>query len=675
MSFSKQILTGLLAGIAVGIFLGEHAAVFGFAATGFVKLLQVTVLPYMTVSIVANLGRLDYAQARTLAAKAGSVLLSFWGIGLGLALLFPLAFPVVESARFFSTTILEPTEPFNFIELYIPSNPFYALANNIVPAVVLFSVLSGIALMGMEKKAPLLDVLAAGATVLSRVTKLITRLTPYGLFAIAANAAGTLDVEQIARLQVYLVVYTAAALLLSLWVLPGLVAALTPLRTGEILARCRDALVIAFMASDLFIVLPLLIESVKDLLQRHDLASSGRDTLPDVVVSVSFNFPSTSKLMSLSFLLFAGWFADTPVAVSQYPSLAIAGLFTFFGSLNAAVPFLLDLFRIPADTFQLYLATGVINSHFGALGAAVHTVSLALLATIAVAGGLRFAAVPILRYCVVTVVLAAAVFVAIPLLFEKMLQPTYEQRDILLSMQLREPVDAVVLREAPPAATPENSDRPTLDLIRDRGALRVGYVADGLPFSFFNGSGELVGYDVQLAHDLARDLRVRLELVPVDRERIVEALEAGTCDLIMAGIAVTAERAERVLFSSSYLDETFAFVVPDHFRDRFARWETIRAQTDLTIAAPNLPYYLDRVRALLPRAESRPSPRSSPCCATGGGTRRRSSRQPSAARRGRSCIPSSPSWCPSPGFSKSRSPIRSRATTSAGATTSTNGST
>ena len=75
----------------------------------------------------------------------------------------------------------------------------------------------------------------------------------------------------------------------------------------------------------------------------------------------------------------------------------------------------------------------------------------------------------------------------------------------------------------------------------------------GLPFSFFNGSGELVGYDVQLAHYLARDLRVRLELVPVDRERIVETLEAGTCDLIMVGVAVTAERAERVLFSSSYL--------------------------------------------------------------------------------------------------------------------------
>ncbi len=54
--------------------------------------------------------------------------------------------------------------------------------------------------------------------------------------------------------------------------------------------------------------------------------------------------------------------------VRDYPQLAVTGLLTFFGSLNAAVPFLLDLFRIPADTFQLFLATGVINSRVGTLG-------------------------------------------------------------------------------------------------------------------------------------------------------------------------------------------------------------------------------------------------------------------------------------------------------------------
>ena len=39
------------------------------------------------------------------------------------------------------------------------------------------------------------------------------------------------------------------------------------------------------------------------------------------------------------------------------------------------MPFLLDSFRVPADTFQLFLASGVINSRFGTLVAAMHTVA------------------------------------------------------------------------------------------------------------------------------------------------------------------------------------------------------------------------------------------------------------------------------------------------------------
>lgn len=603
MSFSKRILVGVLAGIAVGVFLGERAAPFGFAATAFVKLLQITVLPYMTVSIVHNLGRLDYATARLLGLRAGAVLLCFWGIALLLAFLFPIAFPTVESARFFSTTIVEPKTPFNFIELYIPSNPFYSLANNVVPAVVLFSILLGVALMGMEKKAPLLDVLGAASSMLSRTTKLITRLTPYGLFAIAASAAGTLDVERLGRLQVYLWSYMAVALLLSLWVLPGIVAALTPIKSRELLVRCRDAFVTAFMAGDLFIVLPMLIEASKDLLQRHELAGERGQALPDVIVSASFNFPSTGKVLTLSFLLFAGWFADTPVSVEQYPSLAVAGILTFFGSLNAAVPFMLDVFRIPVDTFQLFLATGVINSHFGALVAAVHTVSLALLASVAVTGTLRFEPARLLRYGAVTAALVAATFGGARLLFEGVFQQSYEQRDVLLSMRiLAEPVEATVRREPQSSAPPAESADSTLERIRERGALRVGYVVDGLPFAFFNGRDELVGYDVDIAYRLARDLGVKLELAPVDREHLVEAIRSQSSDLIIGGIAVTAERAEQLAFSSSYMDETLAFIVPDHRRDEFADWETIRSRTDLVLAGPNVPYYLDKVRELAPSA-------------------------------------------------------------------------
>jgi ABC-type amino acid transport substrate-binding protein len=485
----------------------------------------------------------------------------------------------------------------------VPANPFFALANNIVPAVVLFSILLGVALIGMSNKAAVLEVLSGTATLLSRATKIITRLTPYGLFAIAANAAGTLDVVQLGRLQVYLVVYAAAAMFLSIWVLPGLVAALTPVKSREVLTRCRDAFITAFVVADLFIVLPMLIEATKDLLRGRDIGAEKQETMPDVVVSASFNFPSTGKVMSLSFLLFAGWFADTPIPIEQYPELAVTGLLSYFGSLNAAVPFLLDVFRIPADTFQLYLATGVVNSHFGALVAAVHTVTLALLATVAMAGKLRFRVMPLVRYGAVTVALAVLIFGGTRLLFESVLRPTYEQREVLLSMRLRtEPAEAVVRREAPNAPATEESGT-ALERIRARGALRVGYVADALPFAFFNGADDLVGYDVELAHMVARDLRVAVEFLPIERERIVEAIEARNVDILMSGVAVTADRAAEIAFSTSYLDETLAFIVPDYRRAEFAEWEALRARADLKLAAPDLPYYLDMLRRLLPDAE------------------------------------------------------------------------
>ena len=235
MSFSTKILVGLVSGVLVGLFFGEHAAVLKVVADGFVKLLQMAVLPYITISIITSLGTLRYDQAKTLGLRAGAVLGGLWCVALLFTFLIPLAFPEIETASFFSTTLVERRPPFNFVDLFIPSNPFHSLANNVVPAVVLFSVLLGIALIGVERKQTLLDVLTVAKDALSSATKFIVGLTPYGIFAIAANTAGTLNLDQLGRIQVYLITYVLMALLVALWVLPGLVAALTPFRYWDVL--------------------------------------------------------------------------------------------------------------------------------------------------------------------------------------------------------------------------------------------------------------------------------------------------------------------------------------------------------------------------------------------------------------------------------------------------------
>ena len=603
MSFSRKILVGLASGVLVGIFLGERAGIFRIAADGFVKLLQMTVLPYVTVSIMSSLGRLSYEQAKTLGARAGAVLLGLWLVALVFAFVFPLAFPPIESASFFSTTLVERRPPFDFVSLFIPSNPFHSLANNVVPAVVLFSILIGVALIGVERKQVLLDVLAVANQAISKASRLVAQLTPYGLFAIAANAAGTLDLDQIGRIQVYLVTYVAIALLVSLWVLPGLVAAVTPFRYGQVLGPTRDALITAFIAGDLFIVLPILTEACKDLVSQLEPGTSHAGSLPEVLVPASFNFPHTGKLLSISFVLFAGWFADAAVSVAEYPRLALTGLLTFFGSLNAAIPFLLDLFRIPADTFQLFLATGVINSRFGTLVAAVHTVAVGLLGSAAIVGAVRVRTGRLLRYVIITVVLTSATLGGLRLAFGALLGQGFQGAGIVYGMQPLRPAPDARLIDAAAAAADGAADAggPVLAAIQARGRLRVGVFTDRLPYAFLNREGRLVGLDVEMAHHLAQDLGVALDFVRLeDRADLAAMLETGALDVVMSGVAATPERASQMLLSEPYLDETLAFVVRDHLRDDFSSWARIRELGALTVVALDVPYYLAEVRRRAP---------------------------------------------------------------------------
>ena len=87
------LITGLVAGTATGLFFGEGARVLEPVADGFVKLLQMAVLPYITVSIVGSIGALDVAELRRLGARVALVLLALWTLALGFAFLMPLAFP------------------------------------------------------------------------------------------------------------------------------------------------------------------------------------------------------------------------------------------------------------------------------------------------------------------------------------------------------------------------------------------------------------------------------------------------------------------------------------------------------------------------------------------------------------------------------------------------------
>jgi len=519
-STTRNILIGLALGVATGLFLGEKAGGFQLVAEAYLRLLQMTVLPYVMVSLIEGIGSLDGARARRLFVRVGTLSLVLWALALGAVMLMPLAFPAIESASFFSTTLVEARPPLDFVALYIPSNPFHSLANNIVPAVVLFSIFVGVALIGIERKQGLLENLMLIERGLKRANQFAVSLTPIGLFAIAAQMVGTVDAAQFDRVRVYLIAYAAMTLLLSLWVLPGLVACLTPIPVHQILNKTRDALITAFTTGELFIVLPILIDRSKELLITHGLPEPEEGSPPEVIVPAFYNFPHAAKLLSLSFVLFAAWYSQTLLNLTDYPVLVLAGIVSLFGSINVALPFLLDLVKIPADTFQLFLTTGVINARFGTLTSAMYMITLALAGSYALVGNLRFSPARILRYALVTTGLTVATLAATGGLLRILGAGTYDKDRLVEEMKLLRPpaVRATVLR-ALPSASASREAASVLEAMRARGRIRVGYVDDAMPYSYFNGRGELVGFDVEMAYTLAGELGLEIEFVPVPRER------------------------------------------------------------------------------------------------------------------------------------------------------------
>jgi len=578
LNFSLQIIFGLFAGIFLGLFLGELAGFLTIAAEGYIQLLQMTVLPYVMVSLISGLGSLSFLQVKMLATRVGAVLLVLWAMALIILFAMPLAFPSWQSSSFFSTAMVEAKEGFDFLGLFIPANPFNSLANNIVPAVVLFSAATGLALIGIEKKERLIDTLTVLERALTRITRFVLRLAPLGIFAIAASNAGTMQFEELGRLEVYFITYSSICLLVTFWILPGMISLLTPIRYREILSVTRDALITAFMTGNLFVVLPMLTDISKDLLRSHESFPAESDSLPDVIIPASFNFPHIGKVLSLSFILFAGWFSSAVIPITEYPKLALTGVTSFFSSMSFAVPFLLNLFRIPVDMFELFMATSIVNARFGTMTAAMHTVTLALLGSAAVLGTIKFNILKISRYVLFSAILLALTVGSARILFHLTLENEYKKDKVITGMQLlRNPVPAKVLEELPrnPPAAPKSGEA-RLDLIVNRGFMRVGFFTDSLPYAYFNAAGDLVGFDVEMAHQLARELDISLEFVPIERGELFDQLAAGYCDVIMSGFVVTTKRARELVISEPYLDETNAFLVKDHRWAEFTYWDEIR---------------------------------------------------------------------------------------------------
>lgn len=604
LSLPLQIVLGLLLGITCGLFFGEIVAPLGKIGQAFIMLLKMSILPYMSFSLIHAIGSLTPAQGKRVAYSGFFALLLIWALSLTVVYLVSYLFPAGETTMYHSELAAKGGERPEMLQLFIPINPIHALANDIVPAVVFFSLVFGVALMHLESKKVLLANLEVGCSALTLITQWVTRLSPIGVFALIADAVGRTPFHQIEKIQLYAIAFIAGICILCLLLIPLLIGAVTPVSSRVFMRHMRPAVLLAFTTGNTLVSLPYVVSGLEALVKETRLANEGENRgAVGTMVPLAYNFPTIGNVFSILFLLFMGFFYGQSFSFVDHLRLVGTGMMVLFGagaSVIAGVGFLIDSLRLPIDGIGLFLETMPLTRHFQTMGSTLGIGATTLLTVVIMEKRFRVS----LRALALSVGVSLSVLVMMVVAVNSLHLGSSGPKEVFSGLTLHSSVVTKLFREGDPLPELQKEEGESLlDQIKRLRVLRVGYREDLPPFSYLNKHGQLVGYDVALAHHLATALNADIYFIPMRYDTLEKDLSSHRIDIAMASVSVTEERLRHMRFSDPYMTMERVFLTYDHRRREFADLKLLQEKSALSIAALDGSVFVDVARKTLPEAK------------------------------------------------------------------------
>ena len=566
LSLSVKMLIGVFSGVLVALFFGDRVAWLSIVGDVFIGLLQMTVLPYIMFSLIVNIGRLNMETGKKL-IKYGAVFLALLlGLGLVGLLLLPLAFPVWDSGNFYSSDFIAPAMEIDFVKLYIPANPFESLTGNVVPAVVLFSIFLGLGVLSIKDRETLLKPLDVLTQALNQVNKMVVKFTPYGVFAIAAGVVTELSLNDLARLQGYLIIYLVAVVLFTFVVLPFIINIFTPFSSRKVLKSLQSTLLTIFATGKIIVVFPQLINDIKVIVEEQQERSAETDQAVDLIMPLAYPFPNLGTFLIFVFVPFAAWFSGVPLTASDQPVFLSSTLLNSFVAPITGLPFSLDVMNISQDTFQLFVVSNVLTDRVRVVLGAFHLVALTLLTLSALEGWFKFKPAVFVKALVITLVIGTASILCTRQLLKQSLKNVPTNAELFNQFALINEQQPFDVELDPGSNSGLRRNESVLSRIKRTGVVRIGFYRESMPFAFVNTQDKFVGYGVDLAHRLAADLGVKILFVPIAQNTIEELFDQDVIDIVMSDIFLSNEKAQTLALSEPYLDVSLALLVKNDFK-------------------------------------------------------------------------------------------------------------
>ncbi|HLY65941.1 MAG TPA: cation:dicarboxylase symporter family transporter, partial [Chloroflexota bacterium] len=518
ISLPVWILVGAIAGIAAGVALGDRTQILQPFGDAYARMLEMAVYPYILCSLLYGLGRLTPKTAWRLLSTGWCTYVFLWVVTLGSIWLLSLAIPPAPIPSVLTPQVSRPQS--DFLALLIPDNLIDSLGRNYVPAVVVFAIFYGIAFQKVERKDSILQVLQTVQVASVTIWSWIVRVAPVGVFALMATAAGTVQPDRLAGLLLYLGLFLIGTVLLAFVVLPMALIAIVPVSYRELMKEMQPALVLALVTTLSVVALPFVMKAAERITARAGCPED--DERADILqanLSVSYVLAQLGNYFVYLLMLYAAYAYRLRLTGAQQLLLPFWTLMSGFGSPTATVDgvkFLASWLGLPPDVLNFFLETWP-ATRYGQVALSVVGIGFAnILVPLVYFHQLRLRP---MRAVATGCVAAASIGIVVlgGIFLGSLIAPTADNPRLAFTLdpQLIAGIQAKVQRGAPDGGQDAGSVQGvTVRDIQSSGVLRVGYNPGVMPFSYWNNRGDLVGYDISFAYELARDLNVRLEFIP-----------------------------------------------------------------------------------------------------------------------------------------------------------------
>lgn len=127
----------------------------------------------------------------------------------------------------------------------------------------------------------------------------------------------------------------------------------------------------------------------------------------------------------------------------------------------------------------------------------------------------------------------------------------------------------------------ENDSNGKITEIKENGKLVVGLSADYAPYEFHimkDGKDQIVGFDIDIAKEIANDMGVDLEIKEMDFGAIVQSVKSGAIDLGISGLTPDEKRKEAVDFSDIYYEAEQGILINKNNKDSIKSVEDLKGK-------------------------------------------------------------------------------------------------